>query len=152
MQPYYAPGETHQAVTYCQEILPVLAAVGSTFTTSVPILECLCRCWRYMVLSYRTAILPLLPALAEQLATGFETTRQGCFLWATEALVREFAAGAEAVDPATSQAVYNFFETQAFALLRIMNDLPPKELPDGSCNAEIPSYYFVSRLTSCYSH
>ena len=131
IQPYYRPDETNQAVTYCQEILPILAAVATTFTESTPILEKLCKCWRYMVLSYRTAVLPLLPELAQQLASGFETTRQGCFLWATDAVLREFATGAEFVDPQTSQQIYNFFEQQAFAFLRIMNDLPPEDLPDG---------------------
>lgn len=83
-----------------------------------------------MVLSYRTAILPLLPTLAQQLASGFENSRQGCFLWATDAVLREFADGAEFVEPATTQHIYNFFEQQAIAFLRIMNDLPPADLPD----------------------
>ena len=83
-----------------------------------------------MVLSYRTAVLPLLPTLAQQLASGFENSRQGCFLWATDSVLREFANGAEFVEASTSQAVYNFFEQQALAFLRIMSDLPPSELPD----------------------
>ena len=131
VQPYYQPGEVNEAVTYCQEILPILAAVASTFTKSTIILEKLCKCWRYMVLSYRTSILPLLPDLAQQLASGFETTHHGCFLWATDAVLREFSVGAEDVDPQTSQQVYAFFEQQAFAFLRIMNDSPPIDLPDG---------------------
>jgi transportin-3 len=97
---------------------------------SVEVLERLCRCWRYMVLTYRTDILPILPVLAQQLASGFETSRQGCFLWATEAVLREFSTGSEYVDPQTSQAIYSFFEQQAFAFLKVMNDLPPHELPD----------------------
>ena len=84
-----------------------------------------------MVLSYRTAVLPLLPALAQQLASGFENSRQGCFLWATDSVLREFAIGAEFVDKATTEAIYSFFEQQALAFLRIMNDLPPEDLPDG---------------------
>lgn len=83
-----------------------------------------------MVLSYRTAILPLLPTLAQQLATGFENSRQGCFLWATDSVLREFANGAEFVDASTSQHIYSFFEQQALAFLRIMNDLFPGDLPD----------------------
>ena len=83
-----------------------------------------------MVLSYRTAVLPLLPTLAQQLASGFENSRQGCFLWATDSVLREFANGAEFVEASTSQAIYNFFEQQALAFLRIMNDLPPSDLPD----------------------
>lgn len=100
-----------------------------------------------MVLSYRTAVLPLLPTLAEQLAAGFETTRQGCFLWATDAVLREFSAGAEHVEPATSQAIYNFFEQQAFAFLHIMNDLPPEDLPDGTC--ELPLSTSMPFLPQC---
>lgn len=83
-----------------------------------------------MVLSYRTAAFPLLETLAPQLATGFQNTKQGCFLWATDAVLREFASGTESVDPATSHNVYNFFEQQAIAFLRIMNDLSPADLPD----------------------
>jgi transportin-3 len=129
--PYYEPGETNQAVTYCQELLPVLSAICSAFVDSLPILECVCRCWRAMITSYRTGSLPMLEELATQLAKGFELSRQGCFLWATGAVLREFSADVEFVDPTTSQAVYNFFEQQAFAFLKIMDQLPPKELPDG---------------------
>lgn len=92
-----------------------------------------------MVVSYRTGVLPLLPELARQLADGFEKTRQGCFLWATGAVLREFAADNEQVDAPTAQAVYEFFEQQAFAFLKIMDQLPPQELPDGkSYNHPVP--------------
>ena len=130
IQPYVSPQEENPAVKYCQEILPVLSAIAENFTSSTPVLEHVCRCWRYMVLSYRTAILPLLPSLAQQLASGFENTQQGCFLWATDSVLREFAVGAEFVDTTTSQAIYEFFERQALAFLRIMNNLPPEDLPD----------------------
>lgn len=130
VQPYVSPSQENPAVKYCQEILPVMSAIAENFTSSTPILERVCRCWRYMVLSYRTAVLPLLPTLAQQLASGFENSRQGCFLWATDSVLREFADGAEFVDAVTSQAIYNFFEKQALAFLRIMNDLPPSDLPD----------------------
>ena len=109
----------------------MLDTVAKNFPKSKKILESLCRCWRYMVLSYRTSVLPLLPALAEQLASGFETTRQGCFLWTTDAVLREFPVDDQYIDPSTSRAVYGFFEQQAFAFLHIMNDLPPQDLPDG---------------------
>ena len=107
-----------------------MSAIAENFTTCVPILERVCRCWRYMVLSYRTAVLPLLPTLAQQLANGFENSRQGCFLWATDSVLREFANGVEFVDATTSQHIYSFFEQQALAFLRVMNDLPPSDLPD----------------------
>ena len=130
IQPYVSPSQENPAVKYCQEILPIMSTIAENFTSSTPILERICRCWRYMVLSYRTAILPLLPTLAQQLASGFENSRQGCFLWATDSVLREFSDGAEFVDSSTSQAIYNFFEQQAIAFLRIMNGLPPSDLPD----------------------
>ncbi|EEA21116.1 Nuclear import receptor [Talaromyces marneffei ATCC 18224] len=128
--PYVGPHGENPAVKYCGEIMPILNTLVMNFTKSTPILERVCRCWRYMIISYRTAMIPLLPSLAQSLAAGFEASREGCFLWATDAVVREFSEGAELVDAATSQAVYQFFEQQSLAFLRILNELPPEQLPD----------------------
>lgn len=116
---------------YCEEIFPVLAHMAEHFSDFVPILERVCRVWRYMVLSYRSAMAPLLPQLAEKLARGFSTSRQGCFLWATDSIVREFSEGAENVDESTTNAIFNFYEQQAETFLSAMNDLQPEYLPDG---------------------
>lgn len=130
VQPYVGPGDDNPAVKYCQEILPILATLAASFSQSPPILERVCRCWRYMVISYRTAIAPLLPTLATHLAQGFKASRQGCFLWATDAVVREFSEGAEFIDQTISDSVFQFFEAQAIGFFQILNDLPPVELPD----------------------
>lgn len=74
---------------------------------------------------------PLLPQLAEKLVNGFTTSRQGCFMWATASIVREFSADAEHVDGSTSAAVYHFFEQQTITFLRALSDLTPEQLPDG---------------------
>ncbi|KAL1959769.1 hypothetical protein VTO42DRAFT_1355 [Malbranchea cinnamomea] len=128
--PYVGPGTQHPGVKYCEEIIPVLRTIVMGFPKSNPILERVCRCWRYMVISYRTAMTPLLPVLAQSISAGFEASREGCFLWATDAIIREFSEGAEYVDQATSDAVYQFFEQQVVLFLRILNDLPPQHLPD----------------------
>lgn len=130
VSPYVGPSESNPAVKYCEEILPALAMIANNFPQSSPILERVCRCWRYMVISYRIAMAPLLPALAQNLALGFQASRQGCFLWATDAIIREFSDGADYVDQNTSQAVYQFYEQQVVAFLRILNELSPTELPD----------------------
>ena len=130
VQPYVGQSDQNPAVKYCQEIFPVLAAIAENFVTCTPVLERICRCWRYMVLSYRTAMAPLLPLLAEKLAAGFNASRQGCFLWATDSIVREFSEGVEQVDDNTTNAIFQFYEQQATTFLRAMNDLPPEELPD----------------------
>ncbi|KAF2395809.1 ARM repeat-containing protein [Trichodelitschia bisporula] len=130
VQPPVEPPLPNPAVKFCEEIFPVLARVAELFSDFTPILERICRCWRYMVLSYRTAIAPLLPELATKLSAGFAASRQGCFLWATDSIVREFSDDAEQMDPSYPQAIYSFFDQQAMTFLRALNDLPPEELPD----------------------
>ncbi|KAK2734196.1 Nuclear import receptor [Myotisia sp. PD_48] len=130
VSPYVEPSKQNPAVKYCEEILPVLSTIVMNFTKSNPILERVCRCWRYMIISYRNGMVPLLPTLAQSISAGFEASREGCFLWATDAIVREFSSGADNVDQATSDAVFQFFEQQVVVFLRILNDLPPHHLPD----------------------
>lgn len=128
--PYVEPAKQHPAVQYCQEIFPVLAQVCEAFIDFVPIVERICRCWRYIVLSYRIHTAPLLPVLAEKLASGFTASRQGCFLWATDSIVREFSDVSEYVTKETTDHIYVFYEQQATAFMRILNELAPEELPD----------------------
>jgi len=130
VQPYVGPNVDNPAVKYCKEILPALSGIAKHFTNSIPILERVCRCWRYMVISYRTAMAPLLPQLATDIAEGFQASRQGSFLWATDAVIREFSHGAEDVDESTSNSVYSFFSQQATVFFRILTELQPVELPD----------------------
>jgi len=130
VQPYVESPNPHPAVKYCQEIFPYLADIAAKFSDFIPLLERICRCWRYMVISYRTAVAPLIPELASKLGAGFAASRQGCFLWATDSIVREFYDDAEQVDPAYPNAVYQFYEQQATTFLKTMNDLPPEQLPD----------------------
>ncbi|KAI9840359.1 MAG: Nuclear import receptor [Sclerophora amabilis] len=47
-----------------------------------------------------------------------------------DAIVREFSEGAESVDAGTSNAIYQFFEQQALSMLRVLNEVPPDDLPD----------------------
>lgn len=128
--PYVEPGQENPAVKYWQEVFPILATVLDNFLSFTPICERICRCWRNMVISYRTAMAPLLADMANKLANGFSTSREGCFLWVTSAILREFSEDREHVDQATTDNIYSFFEAQATAFLRVMTALQPKELPD----------------------
>ena len=83
-----------------------------------------------MIISYRTAMAPLLPQMANKLASGFANSSQGCFLWVTSAILREFSEDREHVDEQTTEAIYAFFENQSTTMLRTMSNLPPKDLPD----------------------
>ncbi len=73
---------------------------------------------------------PLLPQLAGKLAEGFERSKQGCFLWVTSAILREFSEDREHVNDATTNSIYLFFEEQSKTTLRMMSALEPRELPD----------------------
>jgi len=95
-----------------------------------------------MVLSYQTAMTPLLPDLADKLAAGFAASRQGCFLWATDSIIREFNDMIPDLPTETVSAVFRFLEQQITNFFRVLNDVPPEELPDGmldisnQCDAE----------------
>ncbi|KXJ92412.1 exportin 1-like protein [Microdochium bolleyi] len=123
-------GDEDPAVKYWQEVFPVLAKILDGFIDFVPILERVCKCWRYMVIYHRGAMTPLLQDMADKLVSGFATTRQGCFLWVTGAILREFSDDREHVNQAITDSIYTFFEMQATNVLRFLNDLPPKEFPD----------------------
>jgi transportin-3 len=124
------PGQENPAVKYWQEVFPILGTVLDNFMDFSPICERVCRCWRNMVISYRTAMAPLLPELANKLASGFSNSREGCFLWVTSAILREFSEEREHVDQTTTNNIYAFFEAQTTTFLRVMTELQPKELPD----------------------
>lgn len=128
--PIVNPGEDNPAVKYWQEVFPILSTVLDNFLTFTPICERICRCWRNMVISYRTAMSPMLAEMANKLAGGFNASREGCFLWVTSAILREFSEAREHVDQATTDNIYSFFEAQTTTFLRVMTELQPKELPD----------------------
>lgn len=123
-------GQEDPAVKYWQEVFPILSTVLDNFLDFPPICERICRCWRSMVISYRAGTTPLLPQLANKLAESFAKSRQGAFLWATGAILREFSEDREHVDESIPESIYQFFETQATSCLRFMSDIPPAELPD----------------------
>lgn len=115
---------------YWQEVFPVLSTVLDNFLDFPPICERVCRCWRHMVISYRTGMTPLLPQLANKLADGFAASRQGAFLWASGAILREFSEDRDHVDESIPENIYTFFESQATNVLRFMSDIPANQLPD----------------------
>lgn len=123
-------GQEDPAVKYWQEVFPVLATILDNFIDFPPLCERVCRCWRNMVISYRSGITPLLPQMANKLAEGFAASRQGAFLWATGSILREFSEDREHVDASIPESIYQFFENQATNVLRFMSDIPANQLPD----------------------
>ncbi|KAK0637194.1 armadillo-type protein [Bombardia bombarda] len=128
--PYIPTDANNPAVKYWEEVYPILSTILDNFITFIPICERICRCWRFQVISYRTAMTPLLASLANKLADGFARSKQGCFLWATSAILREFSEDREHVDDSIAEHIYMFFEAQATNVLRMMSDIPPIDLPD----------------------
>ena len=128
--PYWPSDSDNPAVRYWQEVFPILATILDNFIDFVPICERICRCLRFMVISYRTAITPLLGPLANKLAEGFAKSKQGCFLWASSAILREFSEDREHVEDGIVDSIYGFFEAQATNVLRMMSDIAPIDLPD----------------------
>ncbi|KAI1174392.1 exportin 1-like protein [Nemania sp. FL0916] len=122
--------EEDPAIKYWQEVFPILAKVLTNFLDFPPICERVCRCWRLIVIAHRGAMAPILPDMANELARGFAQSKQGCFLWVTGAILREFSDDREHVDAALTDDIYAFFEAQATNVLRFLSNLTPQELPD----------------------
>jgi transportin-3 len=90
-----------------------------------------------MVLSYRASVAPMLPDLAAKLVAGFQGTKQGCFLWATDSIVREFSEhrlsdddNAYPVDPSIIANMVPFWEQQASVFLNALSGVDGDQLPD----------------------
>ena len=130
VMPHIENGEPHPCVEYAKKVFPVLAQILNRFINSVPICERIARCYRNQFITYRTAMEPLLPQMAETIAHSFEQSKQGCFLWVTAAILREFSEDRDNVKSETVDAIYDFFESQARITLRMMSSLEPRELPD----------------------
>ncbi|KAI5779441.1 armadillo-type protein [Peziza echinospora] len=129
VKPNIPAGQPNPMITYWTEIFPILTKILETFVDCLPICERISRCFRSMLISYRTDMLPLLPTLAEKLVYCFEKSQQGCFLWVSGAVVREFVDD-DLVDEGTRQAVYSFLERQCLGMFRILNGKRPEEMPD----------------------
>ena len=131
--------QENPAVKYCLEIFSPLSAILDRFPRSFLVQERICRCWRYMVLSYRVDSAPLLPQLVNKLSTGFTQTQEGCFIWASDAIMREFSEDKAHIDRRVDQtlldAVFKFFEQQTTSFLRILNGLTSEELPDSKAKS-----------------
>ena len=128
MQPPVEPGtESNPAVDYWKEVFPILSTIFDNFISSDPIVERVCSCWRSMLISYRTAMTPLLAPLVNKLVSGFQQTRNGCFLWPTGAVLREFSAHRDDVNSALTDSVYEFFEAQAVTFLRALSETAPRD-------------------------
>lgn len=112
------------AVEYCKDMLPGLEKLNEMFPTSGPVLEQLVGyCWRKMINSYRTGAAPLIPQLAPALINGYAATGQGCFLWTSGAVVREFSGGADNVDAATLGQVFEFAMQQSKTFLQRLRQI-----------------------------
>lgn len=123
-------------VRFWAEMFPVMSGILDGFVDFLPICERVSRFYRAMLTSYRTDMAPLLPQLAEKLVSSFETSHQGCFLWVSGTVVREFG-DEEFVDETTRNSVYQFLERQIMNMFKLLNTTAPKEIPDGkfaSCN------------------
>lgn len=130
VHPHVPKGMANPMIRFWSEVFPILATILESFVDFVPICERVCRCFRSMLISYRTDMLPLLPQMATKLVACFEKSNQGCFLWVTGAVIREFA-DEEYVDEATRNSIYQFLEHQCLTMFRLLNKTSPTEIPDG---------------------
>ncbi|KAF3922896.1 Transportin-3 [Dactylellina cionopaga] len=129
VRPNIEPDKENPAVRFWAEVFPVVTTILETFIAHPAICERVSKFYRTLLISYRTAMLPLLPPLAEKLATCFGKSKQGCFLWVTGSIIREFS-DEESVDQNTREAVYQFLQQQCWTMFKILAEESPKDIPD----------------------
>ncbi len=66
----------------------------------------------------------------KQARRGLCAVEAGLLPLVTGAILREFSEDREYVDESITESIYAFFESQTTNVLRVMSDLPPRELPD----------------------
>lgn len=130
VHPHIPPGQANPMIRFWSDVFPVISTILDNFVDHLPICERVSRFFRALLISYRTDMSPLLPQLADKLVTSFEKSHQGCFLWVSGTIVREFG-DEEFVDEATRNSVYQFLERQCMSMFRLLNTTSPKEIPDG---------------------
>lgn len=129
VRPNIPAGQPNPMIKYWSEVFPILTKILESFVDFVPIAERICRCFRSMLISYRTDMLPLLPALAEKLVLCFQKAPQGCFLWVSGAIVREFGDD-DSTDENTRLAVYQFLHQQCLHMFNALNGSRPEDQPE----------------------
>jgi transportin-3 len=130
VHPHVPEGQDNPMIRFWQSIVPVLSTILDGFVDFLPICEQVGRFYRSMLISYRTAMLPLLPQVAHKLTTSFEKSHQGIFLWVSGTVIREFG-DEEFTDEQTRNSVVEFLNQQCLSMFRLLNNTHPKEIPDG---------------------
>jgi len=131
VHPHVPKGQENPMIRFWQSIVPVLSTILDGFVDFLPICEQVGRFFRSMLISYRTAMLPLLPEVALKLTTSFEKSHQGIFLWVSGTVIREFG-DEEFTDEATRNSICQFLEAQCLSMFRLLNNTQAKDIPDGS--------------------
>ncbi|EPS39046.1 hypothetical protein H072_7186 [Dactylellina haptotyla CBS 200.50] len=130
VRPHIEADAKNPIVQFWGEVFPIVTAILEEFIAHPAICERVSKFYRTLLISYRIAILPLLPVLAEKLATCFQKSKQGCFLWVTGSVIREFS-DEEFVDQNTREAVYQFLQQQCWTMFKILQaEDSPKNIPD----------------------
>lgn len=137
VHPHVPEGQENPMIRFWQGIVPVMSTILDGFVDFLPICEQVGRFFRSLLISYRTATLPLLPEVANKLSTSFEKSHQGIFLWVSGTVIREFG-DEEFTSEETRSSVYQFLQAQCLSMFRLLNNTHPKEIPDGTFIALAP--------------
>ena len=144
VHPLVPEGRDNPMIQFWQRIVGVMSTILDGFVDFLPICEQVGRFYRALLISYRTAMLPLLPEVANKLTTSFEKSHQGIFLWVSGTVIREFG-DEEFTSLATRNSVYQFLEQQCLSMFRLLNVTRPQDIPDGSPPSSITSCPVVNK-------
>lgn len=127
--PHVEPNEDNPMIRYWASVFDVMASILQRYITCVPICERISRFFRFLVVSYRTGTAPLLTKLAPLLIQAFQQSHEGCFLWVSAAVIREFG-DEQTVGEATVLATFDFLQQQCAAMLQVLQEKEPRQISD----------------------
>ena len=129
VSPWVELDQEHPAVNLVRDLCWVpLCNTLDNFGRHQFISESVAKNFKNIVYSYRSHGLPLLAPMAEKLVTSFEDYGYGCFLWASGAIVRQFAH--EEIDDETKFAIWQFVERQCLNAFNLLGKNKPNDIPD----------------------
>ncbi|ANB15633.1 Mtr10p [Sugiyamaella lignohabitans] len=157
-----APGAIHPTTQFVFDVFPIVPPLLKAHGTSSFVAERCSKFTKFCLHSCGAALEPILPAIGNILASEFERTKFGCYLWVSGAVVTEFSLPDEERDTPltnsvnveqTKKVIWEFCKHQSYSFFRILSGSDPKDYPDliedfFHLAGDILMYYPFEALTS----
>lgn len=125
-------GAEHPMAKYVADVFPVIVTVLNAHGASLYVAERSSKLIKTSLHSSGVHLAPLLPSIANTLVAEFEKSHYGSYLWASGAVLREFADEIDTPVPEeTLEAIWQFSYRQCASFFVYLSSLgSPNDVPD----------------------